>query len=588
MVYLSQLWHSRLRGGGGDPPSQSADAAAVYTLEGSKQKPPNGIGMLVKFAGRVILYGLMLGVNQRNRSLQQTDGLSPHTDATATTAAAAAAATAAASPFLGSEAVWRSFEQMHEAASVDSSSESGGESAAEVAAATEVAAAAEAAAEAEAAAAAEAAAEAAAAAEAVSDAYNEWRLPGVDAADAALPAALRRGKEFLALKLSSSAAAAGGGSTGAAGAAAASSSSPSRSTTRQGLRALAAAVSRGSTDEFVGLDISLTHISPFEAEEASLTASRAFRITSFLGDGAANAVLEITDKTTKEKLAMRILYTPYSVQSEIERLTAFGSAAMQMEEKLMLHACGGLAAAAAAAEKGIAIHLFTAEIEGLPDVVVSGEVFVFKRVQVMQRMQGDVANLLLDSHPVPIEAKEYIAARLLLQVLHLHSAGVCHNDLKLENCFLREDGSFLVGDFGSSTLVGMPLNGQITDITPVYGEPRLMLDIHRALSNKCPAMPHQKSDLWSLGVAIYELFMDGDLPFGLEEFADNAVNISAQAEAILNIQEAAAILQEELQKAHIPARWRELLCRLLEPKRARRIDSREIAVEFRDLYAAQS
>ncbi|MEO8875590.1 MAG: serine/threonine-protein kinase, partial [Polyangiaceae bacterium] len=133
---------------------------------------------------------------------------------------------------------------------------------------------------------------------------------------------------------------------------------------------------------------------------------------------------------------------------------------------------------------------------------------------VMEYLSGsDLATVLGQrGHFTPMEA-----AHLVLQaceaVAEAHSLGIVHRDLKPQNLFLttRVDGaaSVKVLDFGISK---MPLgNGEqmnITHSSAVMGTPLYMSpeQLHSSAS------ADSRSDIWAIGVVLYEL-LTGHVPF---------------------------------------------------------------------------
>jgi NIMA (never in mitosis gene a)-related kinase len=87
----------------------------------------------------------------------------------------------------------------------------------------------------------------------------------------------------------------------------------------------------------------------------------------------------------------------------------------------------------------------------------------------------------------------------------LHSRDIIHRDLKSLNVFLTKDNSAKVGDLGASRhidengniidelLEGIPQNHKVG--TPFYLAPELWQD------KPCS----KKSDIWALGVILYEM-----------------------------------------------------------------------------------
>ena len=136
---------------------------------------------------------------------------------------------------------------------------------------------------------------------------------------------------------------------------------------------------------------------------------------------------------------------------------------------------------------------------------------------VMEHLAGrDLGTVLVESGPVPVKrAVEYVmqAAEALAVA---HACGIVHRDVKPENLFLarRADGSEIVKvlDFGISkaALTGsvfggdaQPLKTQDLMGTPLYMSPKQI---------RCTATVDHRTDIWSLGVVLYEL-ITGVMPF---------------------------------------------------------------------------
>jgi serine/threonine protein kinase len=98
---------------------------------------------------------------------------------------------------------------------------------------------------------------------------------------------------------------------------------------------------------------------------------------------------------------------------------------------------------------------------------------------------------------------------IILQVayalLHLHSHGVIHGDVKPENILITEDGEVKLIDFGIALLKGDAARPTKIAGTPAYMAPEQKED---------PMKMSFASDIYSLGIIAYELAM-GKLSFGV-------------------------------------------------------------------------
>ncbi|XP_041984561.1 serine/threonine-protein kinase MARK2-like [Aricia agestis] len=121
---------------------------------------------------------------------------------------------------------------------------------------------------------------------------------------------------------------------------------------------------------------------------------------------------------------------------------------------------------------------------------------------------GDLCSLVLAARGggrgLPETAARPLAAQLVSAVRHMHSRGVVHRDLKMENIMLDSTKQFIkIVDFGLSNLWGC--GGALH--TPCgsleYAAPELFVDGRRY---------GPEVDLWSVGVIVYGM-VTGSLPF---------------------------------------------------------------------------
>jgi serine/threonine protein kinase len=144
---------------------------------------------------------------------------------------------------------------------------------------------------------------------------------------------------------------------------------------------------------------------------------------------------------------------------------------------------------------------------------------------VMEFLQGrDIAYVLANFGPMPPQTAVDYIIQICEAASAAHALGIVHRDLKPSNFFLthRPDGTALVKvlDFGISKaaqLDGMP-DPRLTETQAVFGSPTYMSPEQIRSSKNVD----QRSDIWSLGVALFEM-LTRKLPF----VADNVAGLLA-------------------------------------------------------------
>ena len=138
-----------------------------------------------------------------------------------------------------------------------------------------------------------------------------------------------------------------------------------------------------------------------------------------------------------------------------------------------------------------------------PNIVTIYEINEFEG-QVYIAMEHIEGKTLMDMKVVPIEGAIDIAKQICEGLEQAHHAGIIHRDIKLQNVILDKNNRVKILDFGLAKLKGASaITGEIFRVgTAYYISPE---------QAQCEELD-LRTDIWSLGVVLYEM-LTGYLPF---------------------------------------------------------------------------
>jgi serine/threonine-protein kinase len=193
-------------------------------------------------------------------------------------------------------------------------------------------------------------------------------------------------------------------------------------------------------------------------------------------------------------------------------------------------------------------------------------------------VEGETLRSRIGQGPIPVLEALDIAHQTANALAAAHSAGILHRDIKPENIMLRYDGFVKVLDFGLAEIQKnevMSKNLSSAQTLPANTAPGVILGTINYMSPE-QTRGHKldaRSDLWSLGVVLYEM-LTGQRPFHGESAPDIFV-------AILEHQPAPLI--EFL--ADPPAQLEQILDKLLDKNREHRYQSSaQLAAELKRFH----
>lgn len=165
--------------------------------------------------------------------------------------------------------------------------------------------------------------------------------------------------------------------------------------------------------------------------------------------------------------------------------------------------------------------------------------------------------------------KEGSACRLFAQLVsgvhYLHSKGIVHRDLKLENLLLDKHKNIIITDFGFANTFSRGSDGHVFDLmatscgSPCYAAPELVVSDQKYTGRKV--------DVWSCGVILYAM-LSGYLPYDDDPANPDSDNITQLYKYITST----ALTFPE----YVPPLPRDLLRRILVPDPRKRISLNDV------------
>ena len=150
---------------------------------------------------------------------------------------------------------------------------------------------------------------------------------------------------------------------------------------------------------------------------------------------------------------------------------------------------------------------------------------------------GKTLRELLKDGPLPILQSLETACQIGAALNAAHQAGIVHRDIKPENVMVRADGLVKVLDFGLAKLTGGASDPDSETRIQSETQPGMIVGTVAYMS---PQQARGKAvdartDVWSLGVVIYEM-LTGRQPFRGETMTDTLANILHEDPESLNIE----------------------------------------------------
>jgi len=233
-----------------------------------------------------------------------------------------------------------------------------------------------------------------------------------------------------------------------------------------------------------------------------------YKILEKLGEGGMGVVYKAEDNKLKREVAIKFL--PHSISVNKEERQRF-----EIEAQ----------AAAALNHPNIATIHAIEEFEN--------EVFI-----VMEFIDGKELKEKISTNKTSVDQSLDIIEQIAKGLQAAHHKGIIHRDIKSSNIMITQSGTVKVMDFGLAKVGG---TSQITRIGTTLGTTAYMSP-EQAKGEQVD----KRTDIWSLGVIIYEL-LTGKLPFK-GEFEQSVIYsiLNEEPEPVLSLKDGIPIKLEQL------------------------------------------
>jgi Tol biopolymer transport system component/predicted Ser/Thr protein kinase len=228
-----------------------------------------------------------------------------------------------------------------------------------------------------------------------------------------------------------------------------------------------------------------------------------FRILSRLGSGGMGVVYRAHDEKLQREIAIKMM-SGESDRPDLDRLRIIEEA----------RAASGLS------HPHICTVYETGEFQGQAYIA-------------MEYVQGRALSEMIPAGGLPSEGVIRYGIQVADALSHAHRRGIIHRDLKTSNVVVDGEGRAKVLDFGLARRIALKTGAAVTRSSDLMPDNKLV----GTLAYMAPEMllhqtADERSDIWGLGVMLYEM-ASGEPPFkGRNEFEITAGILRTPAEAL--------------------------------------------------------
>lgn len=143
---------------------------------------------------------------------------------------------------------------------------------------------------------------------------------------------------------------------------------------------------------------------------------------------------------------------------------------------------------------------------------------------VTEYVKGETLRNIIKNEELTLESTLDFALQIASALTTAHKAGIVHRDIKPENIMVREDGILKVLDFGLAKPILVNENAETLELVKTKQGMVMGSAGYMSPEQARGKEVDERSDIWSLGVVLYEM-LTGRTPFDGETMTDILANI---------------------------------------------------------------
>lgn len=270
-----------------------------------------------------------------------------------------------------------------------------------------------------------------------------------------------------------------------------------------------------------------------------------WKATRLIGEGSFGTVYEVESEFLGNASSCAVKLISFKNTEMFQGVDSSGTQSAEDMEKLQIEE----------AKKNVREAVLMEKLQGRDHIVTIYDYDIFPqerttdvaiRMELLTNLTNYIAVQDLDSEEKVIDIVIKLGIDICKALEDCEEVDIVHRDIKPDNIFINENKTFKLGDFGLSRKMNKSASFSLRKSagTPLYMAPEAF-----GWGRKADHL----SDIYSLGIVMYQLLNEGNIPFAsnMKDFGqvDESIERRADGEELLSPKYGAGRLWEILKKA---------------------------------------